>query len=318
MPVRIDGAMPAAGAMIRLPDWRPSTRSGTYCNRRESGHDPGRQPCWSGEVIKSYLINMQRSGDRLQAMSARFDALGLPFERIAAIDGATLTDEQIADFVRERPLEGSGDAFSTGPRKWTASNIGCFLSHQAAWRIAADSDDAYTAIFEDDMHLSDALPALLGSTDWLPGGRSIVRLEPSYNRIKLDAKVADVAGRQLRLVRPSTYQHCWPVCAGALIISRDAARLLLAAKARWHTMADIFLFGWNESPVAHQLSTYQLSPAACIQDKFFHAAAENIVFTSTIDAPLTRAQKQRSTHWKAKATALLRVAQGYRKVVFAP
>lgn len=55
-------------------------------------------------MIKSYLINMQRSGDRLQAMSARFDALGLPFERIAAIDGATLTDEQIADFVRERPL----------------------------------------------------------------------------------------------------------------------------------------------------------------------------------------------------------------------
>nr|WP_174856723.1 glycosyltransferase family 25 protein [Xanthomonas vasicola] len=276
------------------------------------------QPCWSGVVIKSYLINMQRSSDRLQAMSARFDMLGLPFERIAAVDGATLTAEQIADFIRERPLEGSGDAFSTGPRTWTASNIGCFLSHQAAWRIAADSADAYTAIFEDDMHLSDALPTLLRSTHWLPGGNSIVRLEPSYNRIKLDAKVADVAGRQLRLVRPSTYQHCWPVCAGALIISRDAARLLLAAQARWHTMADIFLFGWNESPVAHQLSTYQLSPAACIQDKFFHTAAEDIVFTSTIDAPLTHAQKQRSTHWKAKATALLRVAQGYRKVVFAP
>ncbi|CAD0301269.1 MULTISPECIES: glycosyltransferase family 25 protein [Xanthomonas] len=269
-------------------------------------------------MIKSYLINMQRSSDRLQAMSARFQALGMPFERIPAFDGATLTPEQIADFVRERPLEGSGDGFSTGPRKWTASNIGCFLSHQAAWRIAADSDDAYTAIFEDDMHLSDALPALLRSTEWLPAGNSIVRLEPSYNRIKLDSKVADIGGRQLRLVRPSTYQHCWPVCAGALIISRDAARLLLAAEARWHTMADIFLFGWNESPVAQQLSTYQLSPAACIQDKFFHNAPEQIVFTSTIDAPLTQAQKQRSAHWKAKATALLRVAQGYRKVVFAP
>lgn len=269
-------------------------------------------------MIKSYLINMQRSADRLQAMSARFHALGMSFERIAAVDGATLTAEQIADFVRERPLEASGDVFSTGPRKWTASNIGCFLSHQAAWRIAADSADAYTAIFEDDMHLSDTLPALLSSTDWLPGGNSIVRLEPSYNRVKLDAKVADIAGRQLRLVRPSTYQHCWPVCAGALIISRDAARLLLAAQARWHTMADIFLFGWNESPVAHQLSTYQLSPAACIQDKFFHTKAENIVFTSTIDVPLTQAQKQRSTHLQAKATALLRLAQGYRKVVFAP
>ncbi|MCS3809869.1 glycosyltransferase family 25 protein [Xanthomonas sp. 4461] len=269
-------------------------------------------------MIKSYLINMQRSGDRLQAMSARFQALGIAFERLPAVDGATLTPEQIAAFVRERPLENSGDAFSTGPRKWTASNIGCFLSHQAAWRIAAESDDAYTAIFEDDMHLSDALPALLRSTDWLPPGSSVVRLEPSYNRIKLDAKVADIAGRQLRLVRPSTYQHCWPVCAGALIISREAARLLLAADARWHTMADIFLFGWNESPVAQQLSTYQLAPAACIQDKFFHAAPEQIVFTSTIDVPLTRAQKQRSAHWKAKATTLLRVAQGYRKVVFAP
>lgn len=85
---------------------------------------------------------MQRSGDRLQAMSTRFQALGMPFERITAVDGAMLAPEQIADFVRDRPLEGSGDAFSNGPRKWTASNIGCFLSHQAAWRIAADSDDA--------------------------------------------------------------------------------------------------------------------------------------------------------------------------------
>ncbi|MEB1936744.1 glycosyltransferase family 25 protein [Xanthomonas campestris pv. campestris] len=269
-------------------------------------------------MIKSYFINMQRCDDRLRAMSARFQALGVPFERIAAVDGRTLTPEQIADFARQRPLEGSGDAFSTGPRTWTASNIGCFLSHQAAWRIAANSDDAYTAVFEDDMHLSDALPALLRTTDWLPGGSSIVRLEPSYNRIKLEGKVTAVAGRQLRRVRPSTNQHCWPVCAGALIISRDAARLLLAAEARWHTMADIFMFGWNESPVAQQLSTYQLSPAACIQDKFFHTAPEQIVFTSTIDAPLTQAQKQRSAQWKAKATALLRVAQGYRKVTFVP
>lgn len=173
----------------------------------------------------------------------------------------------------------SAPARASGRRPTSAA-----FSHQAAWRIAADSDDAYTAIFEDDMHLSDALPALLGSTDWLPGGRSIVRLEPSYNRIKLDAKVADVAGRQLRLVRPSTYQHCWPVCAGALIISRDAARLLLAAKARWHTMADIFLFGWNESPVAHQLSTYQLSPAACIRTN----SSMQLRKTSYLPAPSMR------------------------------
>ncbi|WP_206514723.1 glycosyltransferase family 25 protein, partial [Xanthomonas euvesicatoria] len=63
-------------------------------------------------MLKSYLINMQRSGDRLQAMATRFQALGLPFERIAAVDGATLTPAQIADFARARPLEGSGDAFS--------------------------------------------------------------------------------------------------------------------------------------------------------------------------------------------------------------
>lgn len=30
-------------------------------------------------MIKSYLINMQRSGERLQAMSTQFHALGLPF-----------------------------------------------------------------------------------------------------------------------------------------------------------------------------------------------------------------------------------------------
>ncbi|KAB7769793.1 glycosyltransferase family 25 protein [Xanthomonas maliensis] len=269
-------------------------------------------------MITSYVINMQRSGERMRAMAARMDALGLPYERLPAVDGAELTDAQVAEFIAARPLEGSGDSFSSGPRVWTRANIGCFLSHYAAWQIAADAAAPYTAIFEDDMHLSDVLPALLKQTQWLPGGCSVVRLEPSYNRVRLGAKVTDVAGRALRRVEPSPHQHCWPVCAGALILSREAARRLLAAEARWHTMADIFLFGWNESPMARQLQTYQLSPAACIQDKFFHAAPEQIVFTSTIDAPLTAVQKQRSAHWKAKATAALRLAQGYRKVPFAP
>jgi glycosyl transferase family 25 len=165
---------------------------------------------------------MARSRDRMDAMRDQFTALGLPFERLPAVDDRTLSASQIEAFCRDRLLENSGDSYTQGRRAWTPSNIGCLLRQHAAWTVAAESEQPYAAIFEDDLHVSADLVPILSDTRWIPKDCSIIRLEPSYNcsRSK-DAAVCTVAGRR---VLSSRHDHCGPVYAGALIMSRDAAR----------------------------------------------------------------------------------------------
>jgi glycosyl transferase family 25 len=178
-----------------------------------------------GRGIESYIINMARSRDRMDAMRDRFTVLGLPFERLPAVDGRTLSASQSEAFCRDRLLVNSGDSYTQGRRAWTPSSIGCLLRHHAAWTVAAESDQPYTAIFEDDLHVSADLVPILSDTRWIPKDCSIIRLEPAYNRIRSeDAAVGTVAGRSVRRVLSSRHDHCWPVYAGALTMSLDAAR----------------------------------------------------------------------------------------------
>jgi GR25 family glycosyltransferase involved in LPS biosynthesis len=53
--------------------------------------------------VKSYVINLDRNPERLQAFTARFDALGIPFERFPGVDGKTMPEEDFARFVSSRP-----------------------------------------------------------------------------------------------------------------------------------------------------------------------------------------------------------------------
>ena len=41
--------------------------------------------------LSVYLINLDRAVDRLARMTAKCDAVGLPFERVPAVDGSTLS-----------------------------------------------------------------------------------------------------------------------------------------------------------------------------------------------------------------------------------
>jgi glycosyl transferase, family 25 len=100
-------------------------------------------------------------------------------------------------------------------------------------------------------------------------------------------------------------------------MSRDAARRLLETDPSSHAMADIFLFASKESPMASSLATFQVCPAPCIQDKFFHKDQAQIVFKSTIDQPAGPRSSAHGLAWRSKLATLARIAQGYRRILFA-
>jgi len=100
---------------------------------------------------RCYLINLDRSPDRLDAMHAHLSALDIPYERIPGVDGAALDEAEFRQYTREnryyKPLR--------------RGEVGCYLSHNRALQRFLDSNAAYALILEDDAILdTDACTAI--------------------------------------------------------------------------------------------------------------------------------------------------------------
>ncbi|HOB03181.1 MAG TPA: glycosyltransferase family 25 protein [Casimicrobium huifangae] len=90
--------------------------------------------------VACYLINLDRSPQRLAAMQARLAELGIAHARIAAVDGAQLTDEE---FLRHTVENRYYKPIRRG-------EVGCYLSHLKVLQAFLASDAHYALILEDD------------------------------------------------------------------------------------------------------------------------------------------------------------------------
>ncbi|WP_018901576.1 glycosyltransferase family 25 protein [Rhizobium sp. 2MFCol3.1] len=100
------------------------------------------------------LINLDRAEARLQSMVEQMNTLGLPFERIAAVDGRAL-DFPIADYDEAGFRRRHGRMTNPG-------EVGCYLSHVACARRLLETTHDYALILEDDLVLPDNLAVVIG------------------------------------------------------------------------------------------------------------------------------------------------------------
>lgn len=100
-----------------------------------------------------YLINLDRSAERLQAMTARLSAAGIAFERVAGVDGMALSEARFQELTRRnryyKPLR--------------RGEVGCYLSHVATLTRFIASGLPYALLLEDDVVLPEDLSGLLAS-----------------------------------------------------------------------------------------------------------------------------------------------------------
>jgi glycosyl transferase family 25 len=204
----------------------------------------------AGYSMKTFLINLDRNPERLHHMARLLLRAGLTYERIAAIDGKTLTD---AETISASPALSRGE-------------IGCLLSHRLAWRMIADGPDPYGAVLEDDIHLSPDLAKFLSGWNWIPGDADVVKLETSGNRVFVahDHRAIHAGHRLIRLgsTHPGT---------AAYVISAGTARRMLERTASIARPVDAVLFELPDGE-ASGLVVYQVDPALCIQDDFLRGA----------------------------------------------
>lgn len=199
--------------------------------------------------MKCYLINLDRSPERLADVKKNFFRLGLNFVRVPAVDGKLLTEAEIG-----RRLSRAGLYYRLGP-----GEVACFLSHRKCWEIIAAGEDDHAAIFEDDVHFSETANEVLARSDWIPGNADIVKLETNLLRTWVDRDHDGTIGNR-RLVRLRA-SH---MGAAGYIVSRTGARKLLSMSETFADPVDQFMFN-PLLPAFDRLTTYQLEPALCAQ-----------------------------------------------------
>ncbi|MER9354364.1 glycosyltransferase family 25 protein [Mesorhizobium sp. M0514] len=188
------------------------------------------------------MINLDRSADRLATMAAEFAGIGVPFERIAAVD------------ARNDPL-----SFPVSSRL-TRPEIACFLSHRKCWQIIADGADQYGAVFEDDAAFKSDAGSILSNDGWVPRDADIVKLETMFGQVRL-GRIGSIGNGYAvgRLVG----EH---LGTAGYVISKAAAQKLLGRIRHLKEPIDLTLFSPNSLTFASN-KTYQLAPALCVQSQ---------------------------------------------------
>jgi GR25 family glycosyltransferase involved in LPS biosynthesis len=92
-----------------------------------------------------YVINLDRSTDRLKEVDSRLKRLGIKYQRISAVEGNKLS---YAEIRKETTLPSA--LFST------KAAIGCALSHKKAWQDVVNRNLNRVLILEDDVVLAES------------------------------------------------------------------------------------------------------------------------------------------------------------------
>jgi glycosyl transferase family 25 len=210
--------------------------------------------------MRIYLINLGRRPDRLAAMTARAEGLGLVLERVEAVDAAAVEPDALDRWFED------GGPLGEIPR----GDKACLLSHRLAWQKFLGGGDSHAVFLEDDVLLSREAGALLMDQGWIPAGAAVVKLEhygPKGQRVLLTNLRATRDGFQTgRMLSRHTG-------AAAYILSRPAAELLLR-ETRFDLPVDHLLFNPNNSPLFTSLRPWQLMPPLARQRDFVGARSD--------------------------------------------
>jgi glycosyl transferase family 25 len=103
---------------------------------------------------RCFVINLDRSPQRLATIGGQLSALRIPFERFRAMDGARIDPAAAADFDAARYRKRHG-------KEPVGREVACTLSHLGVMRAFLETDGAFCLILEDDAVPGAALPSVL-------------------------------------------------------------------------------------------------------------------------------------------------------------
>jgi len=177
--------------------------------------------------IPLVLINLERSKDRLAAVTASAQEHGLQLTRIPAADGRALDAEQYRTLDEPKFHEMCGKGVLPG-------ELGCYISHLTALKKIAEGNAEMGVVLEDDVRFT---PDFAPMIDRLAG-------VDGWDVVKLINHRTGGFVRHLRLTNTYSLGRCLhgPMgSAAAYVVRREAARRLLVAMAKMSLPFDVEL-----------------------------------------------------------------------------
>jgi glycosyl transferase family 25 len=174
--------------------------------------------------------------------------LGLPFERLPAVDARRFTPEQAA------LLDASAYRYKHG-KEPVPGELGCYLSHVQAMRQFLASDADFGLIFEDDALVHGSLPAVLHGLMRQPGRWDMAKLSAVHS------------GTPVRLCEVAPGHHLAVMltrCTGAsaYLVNRRAAQAYTKRMLPMQLPFDIvYDLGWQFG-----LKVRLVTPTPCTHD----------------------------------------------------
>jgi len=231
--------------------------------------------------MKCFLINLDRSPERLAFFGTQAQRCGMPFERLAGVDGKAMSD---TDCDRLRAPTFDFQPINRG-------EIGLFLSHRAIWERVVKDDLPCAAVFEDDAVLSLDICEVLEAID---------REQPEADVIKLETtgrKVVTHQGVPIPGVRHGLHPLLsWHGGTAGYVVTRIGAAKLLDTTWPLADPVDQVIFH-PLSRARHNLRVVQLQPAVCIQKNILQTSGLDPAFNTTIDRQATRGPFSRHGLW---------------------
>ncbi len=92
--------------------------------------------------MKAYIVNMETSKARRNAITRQLKKLKIPYEIVPAVDGRKYTDAQMEDLVFD-------------VKEFTGAQMGCMSSHRKVYERMQESEEEFGLVLEDDCLIND-------------------------------------------------------------------------------------------------------------------------------------------------------------------
>jgi glycosyl transferase, family 25 len=233
--------------------------------------------------MKVFLVNLDRSPDRLAYMHEQAQRCGLEFERLSAVDGRTM----------EIPFLGStfADYLSPGER-------GCYASHLLFCKKIIDLGLPYAMVIEDDAILSaDTLPVAERAVATAPKNWDFIHLAGLTRHATATVAHLDNAHRLVWYSRRPPFNS-----AGYLMSAAGAAKFLAARHRVVPNDADVRRQG------VFKMNVYGIEPRVIGQTWAFASVADHNNTVSRRYRTIERSGRLSDWAWRARQIGPLGVA----------
>jgi len=235
-----------------------------------------------------FLINLPKSVDRLETSDKLSKDQGIGYERVPAVYGADLSDEEITSAYNA----GSAGSYY---KQLSCGEVGCYLSHRLCWQAIVDRDLDFAVILEDDF--------LYQGGDFAEIIRLVEGLPSPWYYLKLAGR--DNASDRIDCTPMGAFSLCRfrrvPTRTAAQIVSREGARRLLAASAPFSRPVDVDLqYWWEKDIIVHGILPFPFASNSQAESEIQKLACRKTARKSRLRRIISQVDFFLKSHWQAR------------------